>query len=133
MKKAFRLAVAILLLASIFPACKKDKAQTATQKVQHNWTLVSIVDNSHDASGDDIQTTNGISGDYMNFSSGGTVTFQITGQMGTSSYSMVNDTQILLATETYTIKILTNSQLVLYVKDVTSSTDYDEETINLKR
>ncbi len=133
MKKIFLFTTAIILLASVFSSCKKDKAQTATQKVQHNWTLIDVVDNSHDASGDNITTTNAIAGDFMNFNSNGTVTFQIDGQRDSASYSMVSDTQILLATETFTIKTLTDSQLVLYIKDVISATDYDEETINLKR
>ena len=69
----------------------------------------------------------------MDFKSNGTVSFQIDGQPGTVSYSMVSDTQLLFATETFTIKTLTDTQLVLYIKDVVSATDYDEETINLSR
>jgi len=133
MKKVFLCTTAIILIASVFTSCKKDKAQTATQKVQHNWTLVNVVDNSHDANGDNIQTTTAASGDFMDFKSNGTVSFQIDGQPGTVSYSMVSDTQLLFATETFTIKTLTDTQLVLYIKDVVSATDYDEETINLSR
>ena len=132
MKKIFLFTTAIILIA-VSTSCKKDKAQTATQKVQHNWTLVSVVDNSHDANGDNIDITAAVSGDFMNFSSNGTVSLQIEGQPGTVSYSMVSDTQLLFATETFTIKTLTDTQLVLYFKDVLSATDYDEETINLKR
>ena len=133
MKKVFLCTTAIILIASVFTSCKKDKAQTTTQKVQHNWTLVSVVDNSHDANGDNIDTTAAVSGDFMNFSSNGTVSLQVGGQPGTVSYSMVSDTQLLFATETFTIKTLTDTQLVLYIKDAISATDYDEETINLQR
>lgn len=133
MKKVFLCTTAIILIVSVFTSCKKDKAQTATQKVQHSWTLVNVVDNSHDANGDNIQTTAATSGDFMDFKSNGTVSFQIGGQPGTVSYSMVTDTQLLFATETFTIKTLTDTQLVLYIKDAISATDYDEETINLQR
>ena len=133
MKKVFLCTTAIILIASVFTSCKKDKAQTATQKVQHNWTLINVVDNSHDANGDNIQTTTAASGDFMDFNSNGTVSFQIDGQQGTVSYSMVSDTQLLFATETFTINTLTDTQLVLYIKDVISATEYDEETIYLTR
>ena len=133
MKKVLLFTTAIILMASVFSSCKKNKSETTSQKVQHNWTLVSIIDNSHDASGDNIVTTAAVSGDFMNFNTNGTATFQIDATPGTSSYSIVSDTQILLATETFTIKTLTSTQLVLYIKDVISATDYDEETINLKR
>jgi hypothetical protein len=133
MKKVFLFTTAMVLLAAVFSSCKKNKTETTTQKLQHNWTLVSIIDNSHDASGDDIVTTTATAGDFMNFNANGTATFQFDATPGTVSYSIISDTEILLATETFTVKTLTNTQLVLYVKDVISATDYDEETINLKR
>ena len=133
MKKVFLFTTAVILLISIFSSCKKDKAQTTAQKVQHKWAVVSIIDNSHDATGDYADTLTGTSDDFMNFSSNGTATIQIQGQSSPFSYSIISDSQILLATETYTIETLTDAQLVLYVKDVISSTEYDEETINLKR
>ncbi len=133
MKKVFLFTTAVILLISIFSSCKKDKAQTTAQKVQHKWAVVSIIDNSHDGTGDYADTLTGTSDDFMNFSSNGTATIQIQGQSSPFSYSIISDSQILLATETYTIETLTDAQLVLYVKDVISSTEYDEETINLKR
>jgi hypothetical protein len=132
MKKVFLFTTAIILLTIVFTSCKKNKTETVTQRVQHNWTLVSIIDNSHDVSGDNFDTS-GIAGDFVNFNANGTAALQIEGQTGTVSYSITSDTQILLATQTYTIKTLTDTQLILYTKEVISSTDYDEETINLKR
>ena len=66
MKKVFLCTTAIILIASVFTSCKKDKAETAAQNVQHNWTLVRVVHNSHDANGDNINTTAAASGDFMN-------------------------------------------------------------------
>jgi hypothetical protein len=133
MKKVFLFTTAIILLTLVFSSCKKDKAQTTAQKVQHNWNFVSVIDNSHDATGDDITTTNGVSGDFMNFVSNGTISSQFDGEASGGIYTIPNDTEILIDGQTFTIKTLTDTQFVLYIKDVISATDYDEETINLKR
>ncbi|MEP6927235.1 MAG: hypothetical protein ABI834_06335 [Ginsengibacter sp.] len=133
MKKVFLFATTVILLASVLSSCKKDKAETTAQKVQHNWTIVNEIDNFHDASGDHIDTINGVAGDFINFNSNGTVTSHFDGSDDSGNYSLLNDTQISINGLTFTIKTLTDSQLVLYVKDVISSDEYDEETINLKR
>ena len=131
MKKSF-LSIPVIVFALVSFSCKKKDGETTAQKVQHNWTLVNVIDNSHDASGDSMDTTTAMTGDYMNFNSNGTVTLQIDGSPATSSYSIVKDS-LLLATQAYSIKVLTDNQFVLYAKEATSATEYDEETINLKR
>jgi hypothetical protein len=67
------------------------------------------------------------------FNSNGTVTSFMDNQTDTSTYSVISDTQIAIDNELYTIKILSSNQLVLYVKEITSTTEYSELTINLKR
>lgn len=101
--------------------------------MQHNWTVVNEIDNSHDASGDNIDTIAGVSGDFINFNSNGTFTSQFDGSTDNGTYSLISDTQISLNGQTFTIKTLTDTQFVLYGKDVISATEYDESTINLKR
>jgi hypothetical protein len=132
MKKTFLFFAAAIALTLGFSACKKTKEST-TQKIQHNWTVVSEVDNSHDASGDHLDTVDGISGDFINFNSNGTVTLQFDGSTETGTYTLVNDNELSMGGEVYTIKSLNDSQLILYIKDVSSATDYDETTINMKR
>jgi PBP1b-binding outer membrane lipoprotein LpoB len=124
---------ALILTAVFFSSCKKDKPETTAHKVQHKWTYVSSVENDHDATGDNITTTPGDSGDYIMFNSNGTVTSFMDNQTDTSTYSVISDTQIAIDNELYTIKILSSNQLVLYVKEITSTTEYSELTINLKR
>jgi hypothetical protein len=131
MKKAFLFTTAIILLATVFSSCKKDK-QTTAQKLQHNWTFVSEVDNSHDAGGDNIDTIEGVQGDFINFNSNGTVSSQYDGSASTTPYTLIGDTQVSIIGEIFTIKTLTDTQLVLYAKDG-SATEYDETTFNLKR
>jgi hypothetical protein len=67
------------------------------------------------------------------FNSNGTVTSFMDNQTDTSTYSVISDTQIAIDNELYTIKTLSSNQLVLYVKEITSTTEYSELTINLKR
>src|SRR5664279_2375195 len=122
MKKVILSTTAIILLASLFLSCaKKDKPETVSQKLQHNWTIINEIDNSHDASGDHIETMTAITGDYINFSSTGTVTSQFRGLPGSATYSLINDTQILINGRTSTIKTLTDTQLVFYDKEEISA------------
>ena len=132
MKKVFLFTTAIILLTLVFSSCKKDKAQTTTQKVQHNWTFVSETDNSHDATGDNIDTIAGIQGDFVNFNANGTLTSQFDGSADSGIYIVSSDTEISIDTEVFTIKTLTDTQFVLYAKEG-SATEYDETTITLKR
>lgn len=133
MKKAFLFITSFILLAFLFSSCKKEKTKTTAEKLQYNWTIVNYVENYHDASGDDIETTNGFTGDFMNFGPNATMTFQIYGEAGTGPYSLTSDTQLLIAAGTFTIKTLSDTQLVLYSKEVYSSSEYDEITVNLTR
>lgn len=131
--KKLLLFVLITMTAMSFSSCKKDKTETTTEKVQHKWTLVSVVDNYHDSSGDDITTTPGSTGDYITFNSNGTVTTVVSGATESGNYSITSDTQITIEGDIYTIKKLTGSEFVLYSKTDISSTEYEEVTINLKR
>lgn len=131
MKKVFVFTTAIILLASVFSSCKKDKQSTA-QKLQHNWTIVSEIDNFHDASGDDITTTVGVQGDFINFNANGTITSQFDGSSDSGIYVLISDSQISINGQTLTINTLTDSQFVLYAKEGTA-TQYTEITINLTR
>ncbi len=134
MKKTFLFTAMMLILSSLLFSCKKDKAPTTAEKVQHKWTIVSEIDNSHDASGDDITTTTPApgSGDFIEFNVNGTFTTQFDGDTSSGSYSITSDTQMAVNGISFTIKTLTNSQFVLYAK-LGSDTEYEETTINLKR
>ncbi len=134
MKKILLFTAFITLISLSFTSCKKkDKEETTTEKVQHKWTLVTVVSNSHDAGGDNIITIPGSPGDYINFNSNGTYTSFTGGTSDSGNYSIVSDSQISIDGDVYTIKTLTSAQFVLYFKDEISATEYDEATINLSR
>lgn len=132
MKRTNLFTIAILSLSLFFLSCKKDKEST-TEKLQHTWTIQSTVENTHDSSGDDIVTTPGTSGDFITFNSDGTVTSHLDGTDDSGQYVVLNDNEVTIEGETFTIKTLTSNTLVLYVKLSSSDTDYDEITINAKR
>ncbi|MDQ6845115.1 MAG: hypothetical protein M3Z92_12305 [Bacteroidota bacterium] len=133
MKKLYLFTMGFIISASVLISCKKDKETTA-QKVQHNWTIVSQIDNSHDDSGDYRDTTLSVngSGDFIKFNSDGTFNIQFEGTTDTGNYSIISDTQMSINGQTATILTLTSSQFVIYSKEG-SATEYDESTFNLKR
>lgn len=132
MKKIFLTAITLIVFGALFFSCKKDKESTA-KKLQHNWSIVNEIDNFHDASGDHMDTIPGVAGDYINFSSNGTVTSQFDGTSDNSTYTLTDDTHIVVNSASYTIKTLTDKQFVLYIRQDLSSTEYEEQNINLKR
>ncbi len=133
MKKLFLFTTTILLLFFFLSACKKNKDETTAEKLQHKWTIVDLTDNYHDASGDNIDNTAGMPGDFINFDANGTYTSQSSGSTDSGVYSLIGDTQISIDGDTSTIKTLTSTQLVLYLKYVYTASEYEEFTINLKR
>ena len=133
MKKIFLFATGVILLGSAFTSCKKkDKPETVAQKLQHNWIVVNVITNYHDASGDNIENIPGTSADFINFNANGTVTSHFDGSDDNGTYAVISDTQVSINGQTYTIKTISSTQLVLYAKEGTA-TQYDEITINLKR
>ncbi len=132
MKKVFLFSFLFILLAFVFSSCKKDSPQTTAQKLQHTWSIITVTTNEHDGS-DDIMTYKGEAGDFITFSSDGTLTSFSDGTSEKVPYVLTDDTHISIAGDTYTIQTLTNSILTLYFKQVISNTQFYEETINLKR
>ena len=122
-----------ILLSLFFLSCKKDKAETVAQKLQHQWTIENIINNYHDASGDDLVTTQGKPSDFINFNSNGTYASHFDGFDNTGTYSLINDTEVSIDGDTSTITTLTDKKLELYSRISYSTTDYDELTINAKR
>ena len=140
MKKVITSIVIVTLVTMYLQACKKSdttaatSTQTVLQKIQYKWTLERIVDNNYYSGADHINTTTGTSSDYFDFKKDGKVYFSFSGITDVVTYSLINDTQILIdGTETYQIKTLTANSFVLYQKNIRNATDYDEETIIMKR
>lgn len=139
MKKIISSFVIVALITMYLQACKKSDTttpapQTTLQKIQYKWGLERIVSNDHYAGVDHSSATIGTSSDYFEFKTDGKVYYSISGFTDVVTYSLINDTKILIdGTETYEIKTLTANSFVLYQKNIRNATDYDEETIIMKR
>ncbi len=134
MKKVFSLSMVIALMVLFFTSCKKKDAELTTQqKIQNNWTVVNYVYTDYDAGVSDTETVMASPGDFINFGPDGIGTFQEDGETDSFAYSIQGDNKVILGINTFDIKTLTNAELVLYVKETTSATEYAESTINLRR
>jgi hypothetical protein len=134
MKKIF-ISTSIILLMLI--ACKKDEtvtALTAMQKIQGKWTLETMATNDHYAGADHQYIDHGTAADIFDFRNDGKIYFHMMGSHDTIPYSLQGETKITINnTETYDIKTLSTTSLVIYKRDPFNSTDYYEETITWKR
>ncbi len=130
LKLFFSLFLSLFILS--FSACnKKDKETTAT-RLQHKWTVLSIVEHDHINGEDETDTTPGEAGDYIEFQSNGQATFYLDGETQNVAYSLQSDNKILFGGATFDIKSLTDNSLILYSKEQDGA-DYYEITINLSR
>ena len=142
MKTLKTILAALLLTAAIIHcvSCKKEsttatpKPKTTLEKLLGKWNMISGVDNDYYGGSSHITTYNFLPGDYMEFKNDGTVTNYQSGSTFTFSYGIINDSKIWagLPSYIYDLKLLTDTDLQLYKKDVTGP-DYYESTTNLKR
>jgi len=135
MKKIITSTALVLLAIFFLSACKKsNKQQTTLEKIQGVWQLETDVDNEHVSGQDNITTTSGGPGDILDFRSDGKVYSNIQGEADTSTYALSGDTKIVIeGFETFDITTLTANIFVLDNKEIIGGTDFDEETITLKR
>ncbi len=138
MKKIIRLLTILTLVTLYLSACKKshdDTQQTTLQKLQAKWQLQSWVENDHFSGTDHIITTTGNAADYIDFRNDGKVYSSISGNIDVTTYSLTsNDTKILIdGTDTYDIKTLTSNSFILYNKELSGASDFNETTINMKK
>lgn len=140
MKKIKTTLTALLLTAALLPfvSCKKESTtptpKTTQEKLLGKWNWVSEVVNNYYGGIPHITTYNFPAGDYMEFKTGGKVTEYQSGSATEYDFGLIYDSKIwlLVAYNIYDLKLLTDTDLHLYKKDVTG-TDYYESTLNFKR
>ena len=127
-----QIASVVLLAAFALASCKKDKEKTTQEKILGKWNIASIVDNDFYSGASHINTYTGVSSDYLEFRSDGTVFVSFSGITNTSHYGLIGDTKIWIESDNYDIKTLTDNQFSLYSRDDFGA-DYYESTMNLRR
>jgi hypothetical protein len=135
MKKTILFFAVAAIVSISFSACKKDKAEaTTTQKIQTKWNFESEFYHSVQPGLPEYRDTLvGLVGEYADFRTDNKVYSYIDGYYDTTTYSIVGDTKIVIDGDTNTIQTLNESKFTIYRKDITSTADYTELTINLKK
>lgn len=127
----------ILIISMGFIACKKESAATKTnqEKLLGKWNLVSTVVNDYYNGASHVNSTLWPAGDYIDFRSNGKAYGHNSGSHDTATYGFVNDNKLWIDDPgyVYDIKILTESDLQLYRKDIFSATEYSEATATARK
>lgn len=114
--KKLMLSAAMLAAVVTVVSCdkKNDKPVNNTlSKIQAKWK----VNNVKFEEGGEDSTYTGVAADYIDFRTDGKVYTNISDEKDTSAYKLVNDTKLVIDTDTMNIKQLTSSQFVLEYKE----------------
>ncbi len=128
----------ILLISMSFMACKKESTvqpKTTLEKILGKWKLVTTVTNDFYNGSPHIDTIVWTASDYIDFRIDGKAYGYNSGSYDTTAYGIINNTKLWIDDVSYLfdIKILTETDLQLYRKDIISPTEYSEGTANAKR
>lgn len=134
--KTIKITLITLIAVCSLVSCKKDsKEKTTAEKIQAKWSLVSIVDNETVTGGATPTsfTQMGKVGEYIQFKNDGKVYIKNDGEAEqVVPYTVNNDTQLTLDGDPYTISVLTENSLVIYMKKNFTG-GYYESTISLSK
>lgn len=129
-------AALVFAMASLsLVSCKKESTppKTTQDKLFGKWNLISEVTDDYYGGASHITTLNYQPGDYIEFKKDWTAIKYQNGSITTYNYSVIYYTKILLeGTGFCDLKVLTESDLELYKKEITGSA-YKETTILLKK
>lgn len=131
MKNIRLAAIALAVVASVSSCDKDDNAKPSTlSKIQAKWGIQNIL-LDFDGTVDD-STYTGVSADYIDFRTDSKVYSQVNNEKDTSAYKLVNDSTLVIDTDTARIQQLSGSQFVI----TETNTELGEDakiTYNLKK
>jgi hypothetical protein len=129
--------VIVLLASTMFLGCQKNKDEDYSelkQRLQGKWNFINYVTNQYYGNSNHLSTVSASPGDYMEFQPEGKIYLVLFGSSDTSSYTIPANNKILIDyTDNFDIKTLTESELVLYSKQVYSGESYYEQTFTLHK
>lgn len=130
MKKIILSTFVIILF---FGACKPDP-EIAPPSLVGKWNVVNYQTKEW-INGTVVSDDNyiGKPADYFDFKSDNTLSFNIDGFGLNVNYQLQTDSKVVINGDTYTIQTLTANNATLYLKYNYTSTNYDEEIINLRK
>ena len=119
-----------LLLITLFTACKKDKEAT----LQSKWTIENVVVKEYFNGSLTNTTTVPGGGSTIDFQSNGSVVITAPGSpTETYPYTMQPGSKVSFDGDTFDIRDLTHSSVILYIRDDYAAGEYDETFINLRK
>jgi hypothetical protein len=131
--------ISIVLLFSLsFISCKKETTtlpKTSLEKILGKWKLVTTVTNDFYNGSSHLDTIVWQAGDYIDFRIDGKAYGYNSGSYDTTFYGIINNSKLWIDDVSYVfdIKILTESDLQVYRKEIISQTEYSEGTANAMR
>lgn len=130
----------MLVLSAIVYSCKKDDKKSTSDLIQGKWNVTSVYEHYYDNGFDSRDTTvySGTRSETIEFANNGKVYYAGSNGNGSSYrdtgvYKLDGSNLIFDATDTFKINSISAADLQLYSKDVYSSNEYEETTINLKK
>jgi len=125
----------------VFASCGDNattpkESETTAQKVQHRWTLVSVIDYNYVDSSTTIDYIDTIiasnPANYVEFRADNTASAQIDGDQETFSYSILSDNRIVFDGDDFVITTLNANTFIMTYADREDIPYYDN-VITLKR
>lgn len=111
-----------------------DPKAIAQERLQHIWLVDSTTLRTVTTSSDDTVRTLGTGNDYVDFRSDGKVYSKFgTDEPDTASYELLNESQIKIDADTFTLQTLTNTRLIGSIKYQLNATNYNIVTSYLRR
>ncbi len=114
----------------------KEESETTAQKVQHRWTLVSVIDYNYVDSSTTLDYIDTIIGsnpaNYVEFRADNTASAQIDGDTETFSYSILSDNMIVFDGDDFVITTLNANTFIMTYADREDIPYYDN-VITMKR
>lgn len=119
-----KITLLFLSITVLFIGCNKDDdEQTTAQKLMHKWSVATIVEDNNGA----VTTYTGLASDYIDYRTDGKVYYNTFSSPDTLTYTILNDKYIVEDNlDTFEIKSLTNSNLVLYYHNSNNTYKYTE-------
>ena len=119
-----RITFLLLSITILFIACNKDDdEQTTAQKLQHKWSVGTIVEDNNGT----VTTYTGQLSDYIDYRADGKVYYNTFSSLDTLTYTILNDKYIVEDnTDTFEIKTLTSNSLILYYHNSNNTYKYTE-------
>lgn len=132
MKKSLFVALASILVVA---GCKKENQESSQASLVGNWTQDSSVQKYYDNGNLVLNVRNPSIGVVYDFQNNGNLVITVPGssQGAPTPYSIKPDSKVEMNGMVWEIKSLTNSNSVLFRKDIISSHEYVELFIYLKR